>query len=322
MRPWKRLLAAAALAMPVTALADPVGYAVGSGGDGFGGSSTLWRLDLATGAATLVGPIGYVDVEGLTLATDGTLYAVADAGLACAGCPGTTDVLLRIDPQSGEGSLVGPLGLAAQGDLDYGLGATCDGRLWLSSDTSGNLWEVNRFGGGTRLVGALGAPVSGLAGWGEDLYGISVADDLALYRIDVDSGAATRLGALGLPSAFYDAGLDFDADGQLWASIDYFSPPPPDDLLPEPLRRNDIARVDPDTGAASIVTAISGAGTGLASVQMEGLAIATGGGCGGAEPPPGPEPAMATVPVDAPAGLLALCSALLLLGAFRLRRGA
>src|SRR5690606_21608563 len=155
------------------------------------------------------------------------------AGAACAGvCPGGTDLLLHIDLQSGAGQVVGALGLAALGDLDYGLAATCDGRLWASSDTTGQLWEINRFGGGSRLVGALGAPVSGLAAWGQDLYGISVADDLALYRIDVETGAATRLGPLGLPNAFYDAGLDFDADGRLWATIDYFNPPPPDDLLP------------------------------------------------------------------------------------------
>ena len=36
--PLLRCLAAAALAAPLTVLADPVGYAVGSGGPGFGGS--------------------------------------------------------------------------------------------------------------------------------------------------------------------------------------------------------------------------------------------------------------------------------------------
>lgn len=325
MRPWKRLLAAAALALPVSVLADPVGYAVGSGGSGFGGSSTLWRIDLGTGAATLVGAIGYVDVEGLAWSPDGILYAVADAGQACAGvCPGGTDVLLQINPQTGAGSLVGPLGLSQLGDLDYGLAATCDGRLWASSDTLGTLWEINRFGGGNRVAGALGAPVSGLAAWGDALYGISVADDLALYRIDVDTGTPTRLGPLGLPSPFYDAGLAFDADGLLWATIDYFSPPPPNDLLPEALRRNDIALVDPETGAASLAATITGNDTGLATVQMEGLAIATGGGCGGGLPPPDPdpEPVVTGVPVDSPMALLVLASVLLLLGGSRLGRNA
>lgn len=323
MRPWKRLLAAAALALPVSVLAEPVGYAVGSGGSGFGGSSTLWRIDLGTGAATLVGPIGYVDVEGLAFSPDGVLYAVADAGQACAGvCPGGTDLLLQLDPQTGAGSLVGPLGLSDLGDLDYGLAATCDGRLWASSDTTGTLWEVNRFGGGSRVAGALGAPVSGLAGWGDALYGISVANDMALYRIDPDTGAATRLGPLGLPSAFHDAGLDFDADGRLWATIDYFSPPPPNDLLPEALRRNDLALIDPDTGAASLAGTITGAGSGLSTVQMEGLAIASPGGCGGGQPGPEPEPRIipTAVPVDAPAASLALATVLLLLGGLALRR--
>ena len=317
MRPWKRLLSAAALLLPACALADPVGYAVGSGGPGFGGSSTLYRLDLGTGAATLVGPLGYADVEGLSFAPDGVLYAVADAGQVCEGlCPGS-DVLLRIDPESGAATLVGSLGLSAQGDLDYGLGTTCDGRLWLSSDTSTSLWEVNRFTGATRLVGSLGAPVSGLAGWGDALYGISVADDLALYRITPDSGAATRLGALGLPFPFYDAGLDFDDEGQLWATIDYLTPP--DDLPPDSLLRNDVALLDPDTGAATLAGTISGAGSGIDTVQMEGLAIATGGGCGAAPPPP--DPSVASVPLDDPRALLALSGLLVLAAATRLRRG-
>ena len=334
MRPWKRLLMAAVLALPVTAvpvaaLADPVGYAVGSGGDGFGASSTLWRIDLATGAATLVGPTGYVDVEGLAFTPDGTLYAVADAGQDCAGvCPGGTDLLLRLDPATGAGSLVGPLGLS--GDLDYGLAATCDGRLWLSSDTSNRLWEVNRFGGGNREVAVIGAPVSGLAAWGQELYGISVAPDHALYRIDVDTGAATRIGALGLPSAFFDAGLDFDGDGRLWATIDYFSPPPPNDLPPADMRRNDLALVDLDSGHASLGATITGAGSGLSTVQMEGLAIAPPGGCGGGgtDPDPDPDPGVgpgaddtiARVPLGGPPGWLALCVVLLVAGGARLRR--
>lgn len=315
MRPWKRLFAVAALALPACVLADPVGYAVGF--------DHLYRIDLATGQATDVGAIGYSDVEGLAFGTDGVLYAVADAGASTGNT--VTDVLLRVDPQSGAGLLVAPLGgLAGQGappfgNLDYGLAATCDGQLWLSSDTTGQLWEVNRFTAGTRLVGNLGVPLSGLANWGDALYGISVADDLGLYRIDTGSGDATRVGALQLPIDFYDAGLAFDADGQLWATIDYFNPPPPDDL-PE-VDRNDIARIDHDSGAGQIVAAVTGAGSGSATVQMEGLAIAGGAGCGVAPPPPPPPPSTASVPAGGPPALLLLGCMLAAVAATRLRRG-
>ena len=316
MRPCTRLLAAAALAWPAFALADPVGFAVGSGGDGFGGSSILYSVDLATGQATAVGPIGYVDVEGAALSPDGVLYAVADAGLACEGAcgPTPTDLLLRIDTNTGQGSVAGALGLAGQGsggNLDYGLAFTCDGSLWLSSDTTGQLWQVNPANGASQLSGTLGAPVSGLAGFGDALFGISVASDHALYRINPAAGTAERIGALGLPLAFYDAGLDFDAAGQLWATIDYWVPPPPNDL-PE-VERNDVALIDPDSGAASIVAAVVGNGFDASTVQMEGLALAAGAGCAVA-------PAAAVnVPVDRPLALLVLAGLLLGLAALRLR---
>lgn len=315
MRPLQQLLrwlAALALAAPVSVLAEPVGYAVGSGGPGFGGSSLLYRIDLATGQSTLVGPIGFVDVEGAALAPDGQLYAVADAGAACEGACGGTDLLLRIDPATGAGTLVGPLGLAGQGtdgNLDYGLATTCSGQLWLTADTTGQLWEVDPSTGATRLVGNTGAALSGLAAWGGLLFGVSVAPDPALYRIDPATAVATRIGALGLPLAFFDAGLDFDAGGVLWATIDYFTPP--DDL--PPAERNDIARIDVATGAATLAAAVLGAGSGLDTVQMEGLALAGGAGCG-VRPPH-------AVPGNGEGVLLALAGCLLLLGALRLRAG-
>lgn len=315
MRPCKRPLAVAsmlavALAIaPASVLADPVGYAVGSGGPGFGGSSSLYRIDLATGAAAHVGEIGYVDVEGAALSPDGVLYAVADGGTAgCEGQCGPTDVLLRIDTATGAGTLVGPLGLAGQ-TLDYGLAFTCNGRLWMSSDTAGELWEVDPATGATQVRASLGAPVSGLAAWGNQLVGIAVADDHALYRIDTEAGSALRVGALSLPMAFYDAGLDYSDDGRLWATIDYWNPPGD---LPE-VERNDIALIDPQTGAGTIVAAVVGSGFDAATVQMEGLAVAAGPGCTVRQP--------TAVPATQPFALLAAIGLLLGLGGLRLRRG-
>ena len=309
-----RCIAAAALAMPVSVLAEPVGFAVGNGGPGFGGSALLYRIDLATGQSTLAGPLGYVDVEGAALAPDGHLYAVADLGLAgCEGAAcGTSDLLLRVDQGTGAATVVGPMGLAGQGtlpggNLDYGLAATCSGQLWLSADTTGQLWEVDRSTGATRLVGNTGVALSGLAAWGDLLFGVSVAPDPGLYRIDTATAVATRIGALGLPLPFYDAGLDFDAAGQLWATIDYFTPPGGE--LP-PAQRNDVARVDLASGAAVLVAQVTGAGSGIETVQMEGLAIAGGAGCG-VRPP-------SAVPVGRLVALV-MGAALLLAGLLRLR---
>ena len=69
--------------------------------------------------------------------------------------------------------------------------------------------------------------------------------------------AATRFGGLAPNLTFADGGLDFDADGNLWAILDYR---PPDDNRP-----SDIVRIDLVTGAATFVAATL--------PEMEGLAI-------------------------------------------------
>lgn len=270
MRPHilRRLLAVLLACLPLAALAEPFGYATGI--------RDLYRIDLATGQATLVGNTGFVDVEGLAFAPDGTLYGAVDFGL-----PSTapTDFLLRINTSTGVATPVGQLsglqGLGPAGNLDYGLAFTCDGRLWLASDTTRQLWEVNPANAQTRLVGVLPAPVSGLAARGDQLYGLSVEASPRLFRIDTSNAQATAVGNLALADTMYDAGLDFDATGRLWATVDYFTPP-----SGVPPLRNDIAELDPASGQIIALRAITGAGSGLDTVQMEGLALAPTGGCG------------------------------------------
>lgn len=253
------LLAGLTLLLPLTAVAAPVGYAVGF--------DTLYRVDVANGQAVPVGPIGYSDVEGLAFAPDGTLYGVADAGVSSGS--GLSDLLIRINTSTGAGSLVAPLsalaGIGPGGNLDYGLAATCDARLWLSSDTTGQLWEINPGNGTTRLVGVMGQPISGLAARGNDLVGVSIGSTPALYRIDRQTAAATLAGPLNAGGIVDDAGLDYDAAGLLWASLD-----------PEPavIGASRIARIDPATGQATISGNVS-----VGAVGMEGLAIAAPGGC-------------------------------------------
>lgn len=299
MRPlWGWLAASLMALLSHEAVADPIGYAAGF--------SDLYRIDFATGQATLVGPTGYNDVEGLAFAPGGTLYAVADATAGTGS--GVTDFLIRIDPNTGAGTLVAPLaGLAGLGipgagsnfELDYGLAFTADGRLWLSSDTLSMLWEVNPANGSTRLVGATGARITGLAARGNELFGVSAAGSEALYRIDLATGSAVLVGSLGLADRMYDAGLDFDAAGRLWITLDYFSPP-----SGIPPLRNDLAQINPTTGALSGLRTITGAGSGIDTVQMEGLAIAPPAFVSvGTEPAPVPGPGL---PALALLGLLAV----------------
>jgi hypothetical protein len=266
MRPLRDLLLAGLMALlPLSALAEPVGYVVGF--------DRLYRVDLATGQATSIGLIGFRDVEGLALDANGTLYGVADA--TAEGGGSLTDFLVRINTASGEGTLIGPLsglgGAGPGGNLDYGLTLTCDGRLWLSSDTTRQLWEVNPANAVTRLVGNTAQTISGLAGLGNQLYGVSVESGPSLYSIDSNTAQATLIGALNVGGDVADAGLDFDASGRLWAALD-----------PEPieLEASRFVRIDPITGAGTVVSTSS-----VAEVGMEGLAIAAPGACN-AQPVP------------------------------------
>lgn len=301
MRPvWGWLLGSLLALLSQGVLADPVGYAAGF--------SDLYRIDFGTGQANLVGPIGYNDVEGLAFSPGGQLFAVADATAGSGSA--VTDFLIRVDPGTGAGTLVAPLaGLSGQGvpgagsnfELDYGLAFTGDGRLWLSSDTLGVLWEVNPGTGATRLVGTTGARITGLAARGNELFGVSAAGAESLYRIDRDTGAATLIGSLGLAERMYDAGLDFDASGRLWITIDYFAPP-----SGIPPLRNDLAEINTATGALLGMRSIVGAGSGIDTVQMEGMAIApptASGSVVDAVPQPVPGPAVPAL------GLLALAAA-------------
>ncbi|MCK7594418.1 DUF4394 domain-containing protein [Pseudomarimonas salicorniae] len=282
MRPlcMPRLLLAAAACLPLAAMADPVAYGVGF--------RDLYRVDLATGTHTRVGPVGFNDIEGLAFVGLNELYGAVDFTRDSGGT--ATDFLIRINVSTGQGTLVGPLsglaGAGPDGQLDYGLAATCDGRLWLSSETTQELWEVSRLNGGVRRVGSTGASLSGLAGRESTLYGVSVGDGASLFRINPETGETVRVGALGVGGPIENVGLDFDANGVLWATLD-----PRDSARP-----TRVVRINLDTGAATLVSNIN------LDVGIKGLAIATppacttGGGGGGASftnaptevPGPGP----------------------------------
>jgi hypothetical protein len=308
MRPRLRQIFAACLlfAAALTAHADPSGYA--------SGFDTLYRIDLSTAHATAIGKFGaagqtqIVNVDGLALAPDGQLFGVAD----------NLRQLLRIDTTTGRASLVGSLDIAVSGagqfnSLDFGLAFTCDGRLWLSSDVRGLLWEVNPATGQARQVGALGAQVSGLAGKDHSLYGVGANGDEALNRIDTNTGQATQVGRLAPNLSFVDAGLDFDASGKMWLTIDYLVAP---EGQPQILR-NDLAYVDINTGRATIVGPITGAGSGIDTVQMEGLAVAPPAACSVGGGGPGVLTPVPTLSLPGRGVLLAL---VMIAAGFALRR--
>lgn len=317
MRPIARTaLAVSGLLLCAAVSAQPVGYA--SGTDPETARDALYRIDLGTAVATRVGYFGFRDVDGLAFHPDGTLYGAADGSSESGG---TSDLLIRINPTSGAGSFVvhleglSGLGPGQGGQLDYGLAATCDGLLWASSDTLGTLWQVNRSTGALSAVVTGGPPLSGLAARGQVLFGVAVDPDIALYRFDTRTSELTRVGPISLPNRIYDAGLDFDADGRLWATLDYLTPPEGAPVV----FRNDLAQIDPDTGAVISLRPITGTGTGLNTVQLEGFAVASPS-C--ASQGTGPGVAPVPVPVSGPLSLVALALSLLALAGVVMRRPA
>ncbi len=271
MRPplHRRLLVVLACLLPLPVVAAPLAYV--------SAWNALYRLDLATAQATAIGTgLGFNDVEALAFAPDGTLYGVADGTVGSGS--GLTDFLIRIDTSTGVGTLVGPLaGLAGEGpngQLDYGLAFTCDGRLWASSDTTGRFWEIDPRDASTREVGNTQAPLSDIAARGNQLYAIGVqngfgdATQQALYRLDPATAVATRVGSLQVTDTLSSSGADFDADGVLWATLD--SQPP------DVNRASRLARIDLTTGEGTSVRSISGISDNLSA---RALAIGPPGGC-------------------------------------------
>ena len=282
-----------------SALADPIGYA--------SGFRDLYRIDLANGQTTLVGRVGFTDVEGLAMSPGGNLFGAVDFTMQIgANSSLTTDFLIRISPTSGAGSLVGQFpelqNRGPGGQLDYGLAFTCDGKLWLASETTAELWEANPTSAALRFVGNTNANISGLAGRGNELYGVSVDPTPRLYRIDTVTGSATPIGPLNVSGSVLNAGLDFDAAGNLWATLD-------------PNEFNGLSRlvkINLQTGNAVEVRNL----TSEPGIPIKALAIAPPGNC-----PTGPAPGAVPVIVPGPSAPLLLLLAVLagLLGIRRTR---
>ncbi|GAB4183088.1 MAG: hypothetical protein Tsb002_05110 [Wenzhouxiangellaceae bacterium] len=280
------------------ACAQPYGYVVNSDGYEVPDEQidNLYRINLATGDAERLGPTGFLDIEGLAFSPNGDLLGADDE----------SNSLLVIDQHSGLATAVeglsGNLRLPATQVLDFGLAYTCN-HLYASSDNLSTLYRLNRETGEASLIGNTGVAITGLASYNNTLYGIGAGESApALYRINTDNGSAELIGMLGgAVAAYVDAGLDFDADGRLWAITD---------------RRNvnggnnpsQILEIDPETGIATLVAETL--------VGIEGMAIAPPGGCGtnggGGMLPPTAVPALSLGGLIS-AGLLLLLSGLILL---------
>ena len=239
-------LRVALLAMQVVVLGSlpafgQIAYSVRSDVD-----DILYSINLATGVATPIGPVGFGDVEAVSFhPLTGVLYGVDDS----------TNQLVTINLTTGAGTVVGPLGVAI---TDMGLSFDCAGNLYMSVDAPQNFYRINPATGAATLIGAQEQQVTGLAfHCGEGvLYGMGGDNTNNLVRMNTSTGAATPIGPLGLDLS--DGGIDFDpSTGVLWGLRDSST--------------SNLFIIHPHTGAATVVATTTIGG--VPAAGFEGLAI-------------------------------------------------
>jgi hypothetical protein len=303
-----------ALSAPL--VADPIAFSVNS--DGVEpNEDILYEIDLDKGTYSPIGSISSLpwsdveasDVEGMALDAAGTLYAFDDI----------STTLFTVDKKSAvpaNEKFLSELWTSG-GSNDVGMTFACDGTLYMTSVARNMLYEVS-LSGDVKEIGPLGADIdiSGIAAYGNPtrLYGLGNGNVASpkLYAIHTGTGAATPVGTLGaLAEPYNEGGLDFDANGQLWAITDR--------RIPSELG-SQVLKIDISRKADMVVDAKT-----LKEIGFESLAVAPPAGCSSFNEPPTGEPPINEqqykgVPALGPLGLAVASLLLLLTGLFAARR--
>lgn len=151
---------------------------------GGGSSGNLYTVNLATGAATLVGATGFSKVPGLVFEANGTLYGSADV----TGNNNASDGLIGIDPVTGGGTLIGVYDS-------------------IGPDTIGGIDSL--------AIHPVTGVLYGMGGVHDSLGNFLGGD--SVFQINKQTGAATQIELLGI-NAEMVTGLAFDPTGRLFAS--------------------------------------------------------------------------------------------------------
>jgi len=152
-------------------------------------NDTLHTLNLATGAATLVGAFGTpVVMHGLEWdSSTGTLY----------GASSTPNTFYSISTATGVATAVGSIGLTSFNNLGYD---STNNVMYMTNSSTDSLYTINRANGQITLVGALQLPTNpnGLA-YAADLQTMFLIDNNTdtLYTVNTGTGVASVVGAMG-----------------------------------------------------------------------------------------------------------------------------
>lgn len=278
----------------------------------------LYSINLSSRQATYVGSFGnhgsqpFGSLKGLAFNPSRTLYAISDSL--------SQKPLVTLDTATGAASFVAPMNVGSgSGQFnshDFGATFTCTGQMWVSSAATNRLWKVDASRGTTEQVGSgTGTTITGLVARGETVYAAGGRGNNNFYKINQTTGAAELVGPFGIPNStwIHSVSMSFDAQGALWAVINYVPPAPGNNT---PAEWADLARINRSTGAVTVLGSIAGPER-LRYVGVLGLAVGPAP-CPSA--PDGGPAAPVTLPVRNPWGLLVLGLGLLAVAARRLRR--
>src|SRR5258706_7475641 len=178
--------------------ADTIAYATEKGGE------SLWQLNLSTGEARFIGNLGFDNVNSLAFDPfTGTLFGVHEGDLQ----------LITINPATGVGTVVGPLGIPADTYPGISLAFDNSGNLFMAT-TDGNFYAVDVATGAASLIGPADQRVICLAFWGRPLLGIGGDSANNLLTINPRTGEAKPVG----PFTTGVGDIAFDSEGILWGA--------------------------------------------------------------------------------------------------------
>ncbi len=218
--------------------------------------SNLYRVDVSTATATLIGSTGQVRMIGLVVDTDSTIYTISEEA---------SSNLWTLDPTTGLATLVGTLGFNLQeGDMTI---SPMTGEMFVSDGRFGgdNLYKVDKTTGSPTLVGAFGMDgrdVSGLQFIGSTLYGLALRDAAAdaLVTVDPATGVATEVGLTGTNLGVI-AAMGRDPD----TGLTYIAGP-----LTGFGSDNQLYTIDLSTGAATLVGPLTGIALSVSGFSVAG----------------------------------------------------
>lgn len=150
----------------------------------------IFDINIATGEATLVKdltgrPIGYV-VRGMAFDADDELYVVLTR-------PAFDDLLARIDLDTGQYNVIGPLGIGGTDGLAFDPFGTLYG-----TNSLNDLVIVNKVTAAATMIGGVGIEADDDALEFDRATGRCFAAHDNLIEIDPQTGTATLIGPIGI----------------------------------------------------------------------------------------------------------------------------